>query len=145
MADFTSLVFVIVMLVVLTCLFGVGCFFDFHLANDGVPCGSVLVSLVVPRGVLVGVPSFWLFVPSVSFARVVPDQLMRVHVPAINEAFWWNGLITHNCAGGVLVEFQTDSISVVAVNAEYNLCVLLSVDDRQKALKILGNLRAVFV
>ena len=93
MADFTSLVFVVVVLVVLTCLIGISCFFCFHLANNGVPCGSVLVALVVPRGILVGVPSFWLFVPSVSFARVVPDHLVRVHVPTINKACRRNGSI----------------------------------------------------
>ena len=79
---------------------------------------------------IIGSPFFWFGVLGVHLANVDPNLVERVHVPAINEAFWWSGLVTHNCAGGVLVEFQTNSISVVAVNAEYNLCVLLSVDDR---------------
>ena len=135
--------FVIIALVVLTCLVGVGCFFWFHLANNGVPCGSVLVTLTVPCGTLVGVPSFGLFVPSISFARVVPDQLLRVHVPAINEAFRRDGLVAQHCTIGCLPKFQTNAACVFSVDAEDPVCPRPAVDDGEELLQRLDYLQAV--
>ena len=93
MAQLARLMFMIIDFIVLACLVGIGCCFLIHFFNNGVPCGSVSVALTVPSGILVGVPAFWLLMLSVSLARVVPDELVRVHVPAIDKAFRWDGLV----------------------------------------------------
>ena len=145
MADRARLVFVVGILIVLACLVCILSFFRFHLANNGVPGGSVLVALVVPCGILVGVPSFWLCIPSVTFTRVVPDHLMRVHVPTINEACRRNGSIAQHCTCGCLPKFQTNAVCMISVDAEDSVCPRLAVDDGEVLLQLLIRLQAVWV